>query len=161
MLLNRRQSISLFGSTISVAANPSLAVQWRRIANEIDGVVGAAALNFTTGESVSLNVSERFPLASVCKLPIAIAILALVDEGKLSLDQKIEIPRYDVVPGVSPIADRWPEQTQFPLEEMIKLMVAKSDNTAVQTLFRMCGGEAGMNARFRQWKVTGMQLNRS
>jgi len=32
---------------------------------------------------------------------------------------------------------RWPPQRRFPLCEMIELMVAQSDNTAVETLFRI------------------------
>src|SRR5204862_1923382 len=97
------------------------------------------ALHLPSGRRISLNGGERFPMASVCKLPIAIHILAMVDEGKLTLRDEIEIPLYDVVPTVSPIAERWPKQRRFPLDEMLELMIAKSDNTAVQTLFRMGG----------------------
>jgi beta-lactamase class A len=67
-------------------------------------------------------------------------ILALVDEGKLALNQKIEVLPRDVWAGVSNIATRWATQRRFQLGEMIELMVAKSDDTAVETLFRI-GGE--------------------
>lgn len=159
--MTRRQSIALLGAGMCAASARSLKDSWQQIASEIDGTVGAAALHLGSGHMVSLNADDRFPLASVCKLPIAMNIFAMVDEGKLSLDQLVEIPLYDVVPGASPIAERWPKQKRFPLEEMVELMVAKSDNTAVQTLFRMSGGADGMADRFRQWKVTGIRLDRS
>jgi beta-lactamase class A len=133
---------------------------WGRIAAQTDGVVGAAALRLDGGQRVSLRGDERFPLASVCKLPIAIAIFAMADAGKLYLDDEIEIPPYDVVPGVSPIAERWPKQKRWRVDEMVELMVAKSDNTAVQTLFRMAGGAAGMEARMRAWHIDGMRVDR-
>jgi beta-lactamase class A len=142
-------------------AESSLTEQWRRIAAQTDGTVGAAALHIGSGEHVGLRAHDRFPLASVCKLPIAINILAMVDEGRLALNDDIEIPLYDVVPGVSPVAERWPKQTRFPVNELLELMVAKSDNTAVQTLFRIGGGASGMAARFRQWQIDGMRLDRS
>ena len=128
---------------------------------DTDGVVGAAALSIEPGRSTSLHGSDRFPMASVCKLPIAINILAMVDEGKFSLNDEIEVPLQDVVPGVSVVAERWLKQKHFPLNELVELMVAKSDNTAVQTLFRIGGGGAAMAARFRQWRIDGMRVDRS
>jgi hypothetical protein len=80
---------------------------------------------------VSLHGDERFPLASVCNLPIAMHMLALVDDGKFTRRQMIEVPPRDVVRNVSPIAARWPAERHFPLDE--------SDNTAVETFLRMEG----------------------
>ena len=135
--------------------------RWKQIATETDGVVGAAALHIESGKQASLHGDEHFPMASVCKLPIAMNILAMVGEGKLSLKDSIEIPLEDVVPGVSEVAERWPKQKVFPLNELLEWMVAKSDNTAVQTLFRMGGAGAGMAGRFRQWHFDGMRVDRS
>jgi len=149
------------GAGLCRAAENPLARQWQRIASGTDGVVGAAALHLNSGRHASLHGGERFPLASVCKLPIAIAILAMAGEGKLSLDDQIEIPLQDVVPGVSIVAERWPGQKRFRLNELLEWMVAKSDNSAVETLFRMSGGAAGMAARFLQWQVEGMRVDRS
>ena len=114
---------------------------------------GAAALHLKSGERFALNGDERFPLASVCKLPIAMNILAMVDEGKLALDQKIEVLPRDVWAGVSEIEKRWPAQRRFALNEMIERMVAQSDNTAVETLFQTGGEGRAMVARFREWKI--------
>jgi len=88
-------------------------------------------------------------------------ILALVDEGKLALNREIEVLPRDVVSGVSTIAPRWKAQRRFPLNEMIELMVARSDNTAVETLFRIGGEGPAMAARFREWKVEGVRVDRS
>lgn len=162
MKFTRRHLLTLGAAGLCrAAAEDRLLDEWRLVASGIDGTVGAAALHLETGWHASLNGGERFPLASVCKLPVAMNILALIDEGKLRRDQQIEIPLYDVVPWVSDIAERWPRQKRFPVEEMLRLMVAASDNTAVQTLFRLGGGAAGMSARFRQWGIDGMRLDRS
>jgi len=119
------------------------------------------ALHLSSGRTASRRGDERFPLASVWKLPIAAHILARVDEGRLALDEELTIPRYDVWPGVSVVADRWPKQRRFRLDELVEWMVAKSDNTAVQTLFRIGGGPKAMGARLRQWQVDGIRLDRS
>ncbi len=161
MKLTRRQCLFALGSGISVAADRSLFEEWRRIAVVTDGTVGVAALHLMSGRLFSLNGDERFPLASVCKLPIAMNILALVDEGKLALDQEVEVLPRDVVSSVSNIATRWTAVRRFPLDEMIELMVARSDNTAVETLFRIGGQGPAMAARFREWKVDGVRVDRS
>ena len=142
-------------------AEDPIVSEWRRIAARSDGLVGVAALDFGSGRRAGLNASEHFPLASVCKVPIAANILAMVQEGRLRLSDEIDVPVYDVVPYVSPIAERWPKQRRFALDEMLELMIAQSDNTAVQTFFRLGGGEPGMSARFRQWGIAGIRLDRS
>lgn len=108
-----------------------------------------------------MNGDDHFPLASVCKLPIAMNILALVDEAKRALTDPIEVLARDVWAGVSNLAPRWPAQRQFPLNEMLEQMVAKSDNTAVETLFRIGGEGPAMAARFQQWNVQGVRVDRS
>jgi len=161
MRVTRRRCLLALAGGISRAASQTLLEEWRRIANATDGTVGASALHLASGRSVTLNGDERFPLASVCKLPIAMNVLALVDEGKLALDQEIEVLPRDVVSSVSPIAKRWSAQRSFPLAEMIELMVAHSDNTAVETLFRIGGEGQAMAQRFREWRVEGIRVDRS
>ncbi|HXM42205.1 MAG TPA: class A beta-lactamase [Bryobacteraceae bacterium] len=161
MQFTRRQYLSLCGAGLSAAPVDTLADRWRRIASETDGTLGAAALNLQSGQHVSLHGDERFPLASVCKLPIAMHILALVDKGKLPRDAAIEVIEQDVVTSVSEVAQRWPKQRSFLLDELLLWMVAKSDNTAVETLYRIGGGAAAIAARLQGWHLDGMRIDRS
>lgn len=62
-----------------------------KIAQTAQGRVGVTATVLETGKSVSLNGNQRFPMQSVYKLPIAMAILDQVDRGKLKLNQKIQV----------------------------------------------------------------------
>jgi len=156
----RRSCLFAFGAGLATAAAPDLLSEWRRIAQSTDGTLGAAAMPLPSGRLVSLHGDQRFPLLSVCKLPLAMHVLAMVDEGRFALDQPIEVLPRDVWSGVSPIAERWPAERRFPLIEMIELMVARSDNTAIETFFRIGGGAPAMAARLRQWHVEGIRLDR-
>jgi beta-lactamase class A len=142
------------------AAEHPLVAEWRKIASQTGGVAGAAALHIPTGQRAGLNAADRFPLASVCKLPIAMQMLALVAEGKYALQQEIEIPAGDVTKSVSPIGEQWEKRKKWPLDEMLELMIAKSDNTAVQTLYRLGGGGETITARLRSWGVAGIRIDR-
>jgi beta-lactamase class A len=163
MKISRRQCLVLFMASLPrLSFSPkALEREWREIATQTDGTVGAAALHLKTGMSVSLNATEKFPLASVCKLPIAMNMLSIVDEGKLRLTDEIDIPPQAVWPGVSVIADHWATVRRYTLDEMVSLMVARSDNTAVEALWRIGGGAHAMANRFRQWGIDGIRLDRS
>jgi beta-lactamase class A len=160
-LLSRRRFLPWMAAGLCSAAENPLLDEWRQIASETDGTLGAAALNLGTGERAGLNADQRFPMASVCKLPVAAHILAMVDEHRLSLDEEVEIPRRDLWPGVSVVAEKWPAQRRFRLDELVEWMVAQSDNTAVETLYRIGGGGLAVSARLRQWKIAGLRLDRS
>ena len=162
MRFTRRECLlSLCTAGVAAGAQGKLSGQWREIAGETDGMVGAAAWHLASGQTAHLNGEQSFPLASVCKLPIAMNLLGMVDEGKLAIDQSIEVLPQDVYPEVSDVAKRWPKQQRFPLSELLQLMVANSDNTAVETLFRIGGGAPALAARFRQWRVSGIRIDRS
>jgi beta-lactamase class A len=62
-----------------------------QISQAARGRVGVKATVLETGESVTLNGDQQFPMQSVYKFPIAMAVLAQVDQGKLKLDQKIRV----------------------------------------------------------------------
>ncbi len=161
-MVTRRQLLLASAAATSVAAGPPLLLdQWRKIASGTDGTVGAAALYLNSGRLISLTGDEPCPLASVCKLPLAMNILALVDEGRLTLNQEIEVLESEVWPGVSEIAKTWPARKRYSLNELIQVMVAQSDNTAEETVYRFGGGAAAMAARFRQWKIEGIRIDRS
>lgn len=152
----------MLGAAFSrAAAEPHLREEWLQIARSTDGTVGAAALYLRSGALVSMNGDLPFPLASVCKVPIAMNILALIDEGKLTPADQIEVLPRDVWGGVSELAKRWPVRHRFPLAEMIELMIAQSDNTAVETLFRIGGGGTAITRRLRGWGITGIRVDRS
>jgi beta-lactamase class A len=162
--MRRRDCLALLaiGAGVARAAEtePPLVREWRQIALASGGTVGAAALHLTSGFRASLNGAARFPLASVCKVPIAMNMLALVDEGKFYFDDRIDVLPEEVTTSVSPIGKRWPGEKSFRLDEMLTLMVAESDNTAVETLYRVGGLPASMAARFRQWHTEGIRIDR-
>jgi beta-lactamase class A len=109
-----------------------------QIAQTAQGRVGATAMVLETGQSVSLNGEQRFPMQSVYKFPIAMAVLAQVDQGKLKLDQRVRVERSDVVQGQ--ILDQNSEGKELSLAELLKYMVSESDNTACDVLLRLIGG---------------------
>lgn len=109
-----------------------------QISHAAQGRVGVSATVLETGESVTLNGNQRFPMQSVYKFPIAMAVLAQVDQGKLKLDQKIRVGTSDIVQG-SRILDENSQGVEFTLAELLQYMVSESDSTACDVLLRLVG----------------------
>ncbi len=113
-----------------------------QISRTAQGRVGVTATVLETGESVTLNGDQRFPMQSVYKFPIGMAVLAQVDQGKLKLDQRVrvEISDFDSKLSYSPIRDQHPQGGELNLTELLRYMVSESDNTACDILLRLVGG---------------------
>jgi beta-lactamase class A len=127
------------GITISNADRTNeLRARIEQISQAARGRVGVTATVLETGESVPLNGDQQFPMQSVYKFPIAMAVLAQVDRGKLKLDQKIRVEASDVLQG-SRILDEKSQGMEFSLAELLKYMVSESDGTSCDVLLRQVG----------------------
>jgi beta-lactamase class A len=122
--------------------------QINEIAETAKGHVGVFAVLIETNESVSLNPKEHFPMQSVYKLPICMAVLQQVDAGKLKLDQKVRVGKSDFIgPNAhSPVRDRFPDGVELTVSELIRFAIAESDGTASDVLMRLAGGPAAVQA---------------
>lgn len=128
-----------------------------RIAAKAQGRVGFAARVLETGEEAGLNSSEHYPMHSVYKLPISMAVLRRVDAGELKLDQMVEIKQSDFVrQGMySPIRDQNPNGARLALVEILRYAVAESDGTASDVLMKLAGGPQAVMAFLNEIKVSG------
>lgn len=107
------------------------------------GRVGVGVLDLKSGESWYRLGQRAFPMQSVFKFPLAIAVLKLVDSGKLSLDQKVTITPADFAPAWSPLRDKFQgEASEYTIRELIGLSMSISDNTAADVLLKLVGGPA-------------------
>src|SRR5690606_29757539 len=66
------------------------------IAAESKGKVGVFALLMEEDRSVSFNGSERFAMQSVVKLPVAMAVMRHVNDGKFKLSQNVKFTTADL-----------------------------------------------------------------
>ncbi|MBN2484175.1 MAG: serine hydrolase [Candidatus Omnitrophica bacterium] len=86
------------------------------------------------------NEKELFPAASLMKVPVLAVVFKAVDEGKLSLDEKVVVRRKDIAGG-SGIIKAMKMPAAFSLRELLKIMIASSDNTATNKVISLLGYE--------------------
>ncbi len=131
-----------------------------QIARGAQGRAGAVVTVIETGETVALHGGERFPMQSVYKLPIGMAVLDQVDRGALKLEQKVHVSRSDFVTAGqrSPIRDQHPRGVELSLEELLRLNVSESDGTACDVLLRVVGGPPVVSRYLNNLGIQGIRI---
>ena len=128
------------------------------LSRNVDGRIGVAAMVLETGEVVSVRGTERFPMQSVYKLPIAMGVLARVDRGLLRLDQPVAIDSADIAPVHSPIREKYPHGgVTLSLRELLAGAIVESDGTASDVLLRLVPASA-VTAFVRSLGVKAMHI---
>jgi beta-lactamase class A len=146
---------------LAAAATRPLPDEIAKIAASAGGTVGVAAVSVESGKRFALRGGERFPMMSVYKLPIALALLHEVEAGKTTLDKKVAIRPSDLRLGNSPLAERYPEGgVTLTLAELLEATLVDSDNTASDLLLREAGGAAAVTARLRELGIEGIRVDR-
>ncbi len=125
-----------------------------------DGVVGVGIIHLETGRELYLNKNERFPMASSVKVPVAVRLMELVDEGKVRLDSMVTVKASDISPGSGVIKYRTRPGKKLSLRYLLENMLTISDNSATDMIFRAIGGPSGVHATMQNSGIEGMSVDR-
>jgi len=120
----------------------ALEEELRKVAEPAKGRVGIGALFLETGQAAYVDRTGHYPMQSVYKLPIAMAVLKMVDEGKVRIDQEISITPDDFVRVgfYSPIRSNNPNGVVMQVGEIMRRSISESDGTASDVLLDLAGG---------------------
>ena len=108
---------------LSSVSKHQITIQQRiqQVSNSVPGDIGVCALHIESNKRIEFNGNGRFPMASTYKLPIALCCLSLVDEGKLNLQTKKVITKYNKRRyGFVNVGDN------LSIKKLIQLMIEKS-----------------------------------
>lgn len=122
--------------------------------------VGISVLGFENGFKYHKNGAKKLPMQSVFKFHIAATVLDFVDQGKLSLDQKVSLNASNLLPDTwSSLRDKYSNGgAEVPLSEIIEYTVAKSDNNGCDILLKLIGGTKTVQKFMDSKGVKGFQI---
>jgi beta-lactamase class A len=142
-------------------AKASAAQQLQSISAAADGIVGACVSS--TGETACVNDNVRFPMQSVMKLLVAVAVLDRVDQGRLHLNDPISITRANLSVEVQPLAALLANRTRIELSvaDLLERMITESDSAATDILIAQVGGPAGVQATLASKELGGLRIDRT
>ncbi len=142
------------------AQDQSLRTRLSRIVSSIGARVGVAVVGIESGDTLSIDGSGKYPMQSVFKFPLALAVLHRVDEGGLSLDKMIHISKADLLPRTwSPMREKYPEgNVDLTLDEVLRFTVSQSDNNGCDILFRLMGGTGVVEKYIHRLGIKGIAI---
>lgn len=100
--------------------------------------IGVHVRDLNTGETVSHQSSQRWYLASMVKVPVAIAVLRGVERGDFTLDTPLTLRASDYVDGAGSTNHK-PVGASLRIRALLEQMIIHSDNTASDMLIDLVG----------------------
>ena len=156
-------ALLLLLALVAKPADPRAALEekFRAIAATAGGTVGVSVLDLETGRGASLHGNERFPMASVFKLAVAVELLSRADRGAVRLDQSIALAPADMRPG-GPLSERAPNGgITLTFGELLEAMIVDGDNTAADVLLPLAGGPEVVTAQLDAVGLGDIRVDRS
>lgn len=159
LLLTRSAALPLL--TLALAAHAQLSSEIARIATQAHGRVGVACSLPGKTLDCNLQAADAFPMQSVYKLPITMAALHAVEQGRLQLDQQVRFLPTDLISPdqYSPLRDAHPRgNANVAVEELMRLAVVESDGVASDILVRVQGGPAAVDGYVHSLGIRGIHI---
>ncbi|QEI04651.1 serine hydrolase [Pigmentiphaga aceris] len=129
----------------SFAATPTwptrLQASLEMLDERVHADVGVYVHDLTTGIAVAHRAHESWYLASMVKVPVALAVMQAVDRGEISLDTRMTLRAADYVDGAGNTNSMAPG-TALSVRHLIEQMIIYSDNTASDMLIELVGLDA-------------------
>ncbi|OGS52525.1 MAG: hypothetical protein A3K75_03700 [Euryarchaeota archaeon RBG_13_61_15] len=109
-----------------------------KAAKEVKGQMGLYLKHVESGSEVAIDADKTYPLASVFKLAVMVETYRQVEDGLISLDERIELePRhYCIGEGVLQYLSPGLKPT---VQDLLALMILETDNTASEMLWKRIG----------------------
>jgi beta-lactamase class A len=119
----------------------SLKQEIQKIISSKNATIGIAVLGNNGQDVFSINGERHFPMQSVFKFHIGLAMLSEIDRGNFKLNQKIKIKKSELLPGLwSPIREKYPEGANLSIAEILEYTISQSDNVGCDILLKILGG---------------------
>jgi beta-lactamase class A len=126
---------------------------------DLDGVIGVAILDLSTGQKYFLHADEVLPTASSIKIAILAEFYRQVQQGKLKFTDLYTLQSGDLVGGSGITGALTPGITRLTLRDVAALMISVSDNSATNIIIDRIGME-NVNALLDSLGLTHTRLRR-
>lgn len=134
--------------------------QVRALDRNLDGALGVAAIDLTSGRVFTHNADTIFPTASVIKVPILIEMFRLARAGEFSMQDRITLEPGELVGGSGELQHALRKgPVTLTVLDLVTAMVEHSDNTATNRAIRMARMDR-VNRRTQELGLAQTRLRR-
>jgi beta-lactamase class A len=137
---------------------PTLDGRLAPLVKDHKGKVAIAVKHLRNGVSYDLNADQPMPTASLIKLAVMVEVYQQVAEGEIKLNDMVTLHATDKVPGSGILTEHFSEGATLPLRDVVRLMIAFSDNTATNLVLDQIG-IAATGKRMQAWGYPNTRIN--
>ncbi len=135
-----------------------------RVTHDLRGLLADAGLSgsflirdLATGDEIGLDPDIEYPCASLAKVPLAMAVLGRIDNGRLDGSTMIDVgPGRITSPGPVGLS-RFRHPARIAIDDLLYLSMAFSDNAAADALFGLVP-PAEVNQGMRDAGIAGINV---
>lgn len=114
--------------------------QIESLTEDLSGTYGVYVYRFADGHDYGLNKKRAFPIASLNKLPIMIALYQQAEKGEIDLETEYVLQEADKAEGAGILQSK-SAGASFTYRQLVEYMAHYSDNTAFKIIRRVTGEE--------------------
>lgn len=141
--------LTLSTSVASADQDNSLIKTVKKVADDIEALVGFAAYDLESGQRWEYHADQRFAMSSTFKTLACAALLHRVDTGQANLARKVNVSESDLV-TYSPITEKYADGEAMTLSNLCEATLTTSDNTAANLVLRELGGPEAVTSFARR-----------
>jgi beta-lactamase class A len=135
-----------------------------RVIQELRGLLKDAGLSgsflvrdLSSGDEIGIDPDIEFPIASLVKVPLAVAVLEHVQDGRIDGSTMVDVQPGRVTSAGPMGLSRFRHPARIAVEDLLYLSTAISDNAAADALFDLVP-PAGVNHAVLEAGITGIAV---
>ena len=155
--------LTLFTCMATVVRAQQMSELENRIDSLLNGKKATVGIAVWTdkGDMLRYNDHVHFPLLSVFKFHVALAVLDKMDKQSISLDSIVSIKASQMLPYLQPPAEEASDQDfTITLRELMQYSISQSDNNACDILIEYAGGIKHINDYIRRLGIDSFNLSK-
>lgn len=114
--------------------------------------------DFNTGKYVDIKASKTYSAASIIKVPVLIRLFKSIEANQLTIYDEMTLTPYYVADGSGDLKRQRLGGT-YTIDQLAKVMIQKSDNSATNMLMSAIGGMPDVNSGIRDWGLKGTYIS--
>lgn len=114
--------------------------------------------DYESGKFADIKANTVYPAASIIKVPVLIQTFKAIEAGMLNINDKIAMTDYYRSEGSGSLQFKGVDAV-YSIDELARVMITESDNSATNMLLSATGGMNAMNSSLRKWGLKETRIN--
>ena len=113
--------------------------------------------SFETGKYAAINEDKVYPAASIIKIPVLVQLFKSIEANQVSIYDEMTLTHYYRASGSGDMQYAQ-DGRKYSLDELARVMIQNSDNSATNMLMSKVGGMDDVNTGIRSWGLKNTHI---